>query len=301
MMEEPLNVSRYLESSMEWKKLLAFITGSVDEELLLRNEYLAAENRILRNQLKGRLRLSDGERKTLAEIGKKLGRKALEGVANIVTPETILGWYRKLIAKKFDGSKQRKYPGRPRVPKEIEDQILRCARENSSWGYDRIVGALSELGYTVSRIIKDSGVEPVKLPAHSPNLNSYAERYVLSIKSECLKAHPIRRSLSVACNSAKPSPLSPRTPASRKRKPPPLSISDAEQQHRACPLQGTLGRSVALLLSPRCLASTSSSKLSKNRSTSSPGCSHIKTCRHSPVANIFQIARKSQFFRGSGL
>ena len=71
---------------MDWKKLLAYITGSVDEELLLRNEYLAVENRILRNQIKGRLRLTDGERKTLAEIGKKLGRKALEGVANIVTP-----------------------------------------------------------------------------------------------------------------------------------------------------------------------------------------------------------------------
>ena len=62
---------------MDWKRLLAYITGSVDQELLLRNEYLAAENRILRNQIKGRLRLTDGERKTLAEIGKKLGRKTL--------------------------------------------------------------------------------------------------------------------------------------------------------------------------------------------------------------------------------
>ncbi len=64
---------------MDWKKLLAYITGSVDQELLLRNEYLAAENRILRNQLKRRLRLTDGERQTLAEIGKRLGKKALEG------------------------------------------------------------------------------------------------------------------------------------------------------------------------------------------------------------------------------
>ncbi len=99
-----LIVPRYLESSMDWKELLAYITGSVDEELLLRNEYVAAENRILRNQIKGRLRLTDGERKTLAEIGKKLGRNALEGVATIVTPDTILRWHRKLIAKKFDGS-----------------------------------------------------------------------------------------------------------------------------------------------------------------------------------------------------
>jgi putative transposase len=150
---------------MDWKELLAYITGSVDEELLLRNEYVAAENRILRNQIKGRLRLTDRERKTLAEIGKKLGRKALEGVANIVTPDTILGWHRKLIAKKFDGSKHRKYPGRPAIPKEIEDQILRCARENPSWGYDRIVGTLCELGYTVSdqtvgNVLKRNGLVP---------------------------------------------------------------------------------------------------------------------------------------------
>ena len=79
---------------MDWKTMLAYISGSVDEELLLRNEYLVAENRILRNQIKGRLRLNDGERRTLAEIGKRLGKRALEAVANIVKPETILGWHR---------------------------------------------------------------------------------------------------------------------------------------------------------------------------------------------------------------
>jgi hypothetical protein len=105
---------------MDWKKLLAYITGSMDGELLLRNEYLATENRILRNQIKGRLHLTDGERKTLAEIAKRLGKKALEEVANIVKPDTLLGWHRGLIAKKFDGSKNRHYPGRPRVDEEIE-------------------------------------------------------------------------------------------------------------------------------------------------------------------------------------
>ncbi len=92
---------------MDWRKVLAYITGTVDEELLLRNEYLAAENRILSEQLQGRLRLTDLQRKTLAEIGYRLGRKALAEVANIVKPETILSWYRKLVAQKFDGSKAR--------------------------------------------------------------------------------------------------------------------------------------------------------------------------------------------------
>ena len=63
---------------MDWKKLLAYISGSVDGELLLRNEYLVTENRILRAQIKGRLRLTGGELKTLAEFGKRVGRKALE-------------------------------------------------------------------------------------------------------------------------------------------------------------------------------------------------------------------------------
>ena len=83
---------------MGWKTLLAYITGTVDQELLLRNEYLATENRILRNQFTGRVRLSDGERKALAEIGYRLGKQALQDVANIVKPETILGWHRKLVA-----------------------------------------------------------------------------------------------------------------------------------------------------------------------------------------------------------
>jgi hypothetical protein len=87
---------------------------TVDQELLLRNEYLGTENRLLRKQLPGRVRLSDGERQSLAEIGKKLGTQALQEVATIVIPDTILAWHRKLVTQKFDGSRQRKAPGRPR-------------------------------------------------------------------------------------------------------------------------------------------------------------------------------------------
>jgi len=150
---------------VDWKRLLAYISGSVDQELLLRNEYLVAENRVLRNQFKGRLRLTDGERKTLAEIGKRLGKKALDEVANIVRPETILAWHRKLIARKFDGSKKRTAPGRPKTEATIEALIIRLAKENRSWGYDRIVGALANLGYavsdqTVGNILKRHGLAP---------------------------------------------------------------------------------------------------------------------------------------------
>jgi len=79
-----------------WACLLAYVTGTVDQELLLRNEYLAAENRILRGQIKDRLLLSDGEKATLAEIAHRLPRMVLEDVAATAKPETILGWYRKL-------------------------------------------------------------------------------------------------------------------------------------------------------------------------------------------------------------
>ena len=97
---------------MNWARILAYVTGTVDQELLARNEYLAAENRIIKAQLKGRLKLSDSARGTLGEIGHRLGRKALAEVATVARPETILGWYRKLVARKFDGSKARRGPGK---------------------------------------------------------------------------------------------------------------------------------------------------------------------------------------------
>src|SRR6266853_2221883 len=88
------------ESEMLWARLLAYVSGAVNQELLLRNEYLAAENRILRAQIKGRLLLSEGEKATLAEIAHRLGRKALAEVAVAAKPDTILGWFHKLVARK---------------------------------------------------------------------------------------------------------------------------------------------------------------------------------------------------------
>ena len=114
---------------MEFARMLAYVTGTVDQELLARNEYLAAENRILKAHLKGRPKLSDAERATLGEIGHRLGRKVLGDVATVAQPDTILGWYRKLVAHKFDGS-ARRGPGRPRVKREVEQLIIRMASEN---------------------------------------------------------------------------------------------------------------------------------------------------------------------------
>ena len=149
--------------TIDWVRMLAYITGTVDQELLLRNEYLTAENRILKAQIKGRLLLSDVEKATLSEIAHRLSRKALKDVANSAKPDTLLDWYRKLVARKFDGSKSRRYPGRPRIDGEIEQLVVRMARENSGWGYDHIVGAMANLGYrlsdqTVGNILQRNGI-----------------------------------------------------------------------------------------------------------------------------------------------
>lgn len=128
-------------------------------------DYLREENRVLREQFGGRrLRFTDDQRRRLAARAKALERRALAEVATIVTPETLLAWHRKLIARKYDGS-ARRGPGRPRTEAGIESLVVQMAVENRDWGYRRIVGALSNLGYnlargTVANILKQHGIEP---------------------------------------------------------------------------------------------------------------------------------------------
>ncbi len=150
---------------MDWKQLLASMTRSVDEELRLRNAYLLAENRILRRQITGRLLFTENDRQALAAIGQQLGRKALAEMATVATSDTILTWHRTCAPQACDGAKPRKSLGRPRIDQEIEDVVVRMARENRSWGYDRIVGALANLGYTINdqtvgNILKRRGILP---------------------------------------------------------------------------------------------------------------------------------------------
>jgi hypothetical protein len=150
---------------MNWKQVLASITGSVDEELRRRNAYLTAENRILRNHINGRVQLTDAERKTLAEMGQKLGKKALEEIATVAKPDTILAWHRTLVVQQSDTSQPRKALGRPHINQELEALVVRMAQENRSWGYDRMVGAVANLGYrisdqTVGNILKRHHIPP---------------------------------------------------------------------------------------------------------------------------------------------
>jgi transposase len=120
----------------------------------------------LREKLgKKRILLNDDQRRRLAIKGKVLGRKALAEICSIITPETILCWHRKLIAEKWDYSKCRKQTGRPKTDKEVVELLVKMAKENPAWGYNRIQGALSNLGYefsdtAIGNILKEHGIEP---------------------------------------------------------------------------------------------------------------------------------------------
>ena len=114
----------------------------------------------------------------MAEISKRLGRKCLADAACIANPDTILAWYRRLVAQKFDGSKRRAYPGRPKPSTEWERLIVRIAKENSGWGYDRIAGALANLGHrvadqTIGNILKRHGIPPVPKRSNSTSWKDF--------------------------------------------------------------------------------------------------------------------------------
>src|SRR5262249_53111113 len=111
--------------------LVAMVAGWLQRHQQQVITYLHEENRILKAQLGGRrLCLTDTERRRLAALAHPLGRKRLKEVATLATSDTLLRWYRRLIAQKFDGSTQRRPLGRPRVAEEVEQLVLRMAEEN---------------------------------------------------------------------------------------------------------------------------------------------------------------------------
>ena len=150
-----------------WQLYVVILAGWVHRQQQFVIEYLITENKILREtQGKRRMLLTDDQRRRLAVKGKILGRKLLAEVGTMFTPDTILRWHRQLVAQKWDYSAQRKpQPGRPRLRQEIVDLVLRMVKEKPSWGYDRIQGALANVGYhisdtTVGNIPKTHGIEP---------------------------------------------------------------------------------------------------------------------------------------------
>jgi putative transposase len=133
--------------------LIAIVAGWLQRHQQQVITYLLAANRMLKGQLGGRrLRLTDTQRRHLAALAHPLGRQCLKEIATIATPDTLLRWYKRLIARKFDGSQQRRPCGRPRVAEEIEQLVVRMADENPTWGYRRIQGALANLGHHIDKL-----------------------------------------------------------------------------------------------------------------------------------------------------
>ena len=149
-----------------WHLLVVILAGWVNRRQQEIIDYLRTENQILKETYgKKRIQLTDGQRRRLAIKGKILGRKLLGDIATLVTPDTILRWHHRLVARKWDYSHLRTKAGRPPVPRDIVELVLRIARENRGWGYDRIQGALANLGHdisdtTVGNILADHGIEP---------------------------------------------------------------------------------------------------------------------------------------------
>lgn len=130
--------------------IIATITRLLCKELTLQNEYLRAENKILKSKINKRVHFTDDERRILVDAALAMGRDLMKQIVSIVKPETILAWQRRLERAKWDYSHRRKKLGRPRIANEIEQLVCQMARENR-WGYKRIQGELKKLSIAISK------------------------------------------------------------------------------------------------------------------------------------------------------
>ena len=144
--------------------LLRTFAGWASREQQRAIDYLIEENRVLKEQLGGRrLRLTDDQRRRLAAKGKALGRSLLGRVATVVMPDTIQRWHQRLIAAKWTF---KNVPSAGAVARrQVRMLVIRMAKENPSWGHERIVGEVEVLGHqisrsTVARVLKENGIRP---------------------------------------------------------------------------------------------------------------------------------------------
>ncbi|MHC5108847.1 MAG: helix-turn-helix domain-containing protein [Planctomycetota bacterium] len=155
----------FMDIITPFQLILVSLAGWINRQQQDVIAHIQEENKVLKSKLKGkRIQFTDDERRCLAAKGKILGRRVLIEFASIVTPDTILACHRKLIARKYNGSVNRR-PGRPRVADEIARLTVRMATDNPTWGYTTIRGALYNLGHEVARetvgnILKDNGIVP---------------------------------------------------------------------------------------------------------------------------------------------
>jgi transposase InsO family protein len=171
-----------------WQLFFLILSGWVNRRQQEIIEFQNAQIQALMDKMgRKRILLTDDQRRVLAVKGKALGRKTMMELTTIVTPDTILRWHHRLIAEKWDYSdRKRKAPGRPPVPDKVTRLILRMARENPTWGYDRIQGALANLGLhisdtTVGNILRDNGIEPAPERRHRTSWKTFLQAHWESI------------------------------------------------------------------------------------------------------------------------
>jgi hypothetical protein len=152
---------------MPWRIALVAIAGWMNRQQQDVIAYLTAENRILREQLgPKRIILNESQKRRLARAAYALGRNVLSQIGTLFSPDTLLKWYRLLIARKYDGAGSRSKPGpEPTKAKQVRDHVIRMTTENPDWGYGRIHGELKALGFdvswqTVRRVMLDLGLLP---------------------------------------------------------------------------------------------------------------------------------------------
>src|SRR6266850_83357 len=199
--------------------IVTALSGWIHREQEAIVAYQQEEIRALREMLGGkRLRFTDAQRRRLALKGRPLSHAQLRDLGSLVTPDTLTRWFRKYAGAKYD-SHAKRGPGRPPKPQPIRDLVVRLADENVGWGYTRIRDVMRLLGHeigrtTVQRILDEdgivqphrylimdrdpvftqefrarlarAGIDPIRLPRCSPNLNAFVERFNRSIQEECL-------------------------------------------------------------------------------------------------------------------
>ncbi len=135
--------------------IIAMVAYAINERMARRVEYLREEVRVLKEALaaatgKTRIDFTDAQRRGLALKGKALTSGERRGCCQIVRPETILAWFRRLAAENYDSSEARTV-GRPRKSKDIRQIVLDLARDNPGWGYTKIRDALRGLKIEIGR------------------------------------------------------------------------------------------------------------------------------------------------------
>ena len=173
-------------SAKPWMMLVSMMAGWINRQQQEAIEYLKEENKILRDELlratgKKRIILNDSQRRRLAILGKKLGRGVLAKIGGSFSPDTILKWHRKLVAYKYDGSRNRGKGGRPRISDYLRQLIIDMARDNKHLGGKTLHGYLKYLGIkvsssTINRILREHGIEPNPDRPEKTSWNEFVKR-----------------------------------------------------------------------------------------------------------------------------